>query len=142
MSKLEDLVPPLELCKRIPAGKFEDSALVYIYWWKSPTKAIEIRVRYEVESDPEFDDLVEDERIIIYPAPTLAEILEKLPKSDYDEHVLYCVPDYPDKGKCRIFGCVWSIGHGNNTFTEANPATAALRLWLDVNGVEVKDDER
>ena len=28
MNTLEDLVPPLELCKKIPAGKFEDSALV------------------------------------------------------------------------------------------------------------------
>ena len=29
MSKLESIVPPLELCKQIPAGEFEDSALVW-----------------------------------------------------------------------------------------------------------------
>lgn len=31
MSKLEDIVPPLELCKRIPAGAFEDSVLVWVF---------------------------------------------------------------------------------------------------------------
>ena len=30
MSKLESIVPPLELCKQIPAGEFEDSALVWL----------------------------------------------------------------------------------------------------------------
>lgn len=27
MNNLESIVPPLELCKRIPAGEFEDSAV-------------------------------------------------------------------------------------------------------------------
>lgn len=34
MSNLKSIVPPLELCKRIPAGEFEDSALV----WKKSEK--------------------------------------------------------------------------------------------------------
>ena len=29
--RLEDLVPPLELCKKIPAGEFADSALVWAW---------------------------------------------------------------------------------------------------------------
>lgn len=29
MSKLESIVPSLELCKKIPAGEFGDSTLVY-----------------------------------------------------------------------------------------------------------------
>ena len=29
MSRLENLVPPLEMCKQIPAGEFEDTALVW-----------------------------------------------------------------------------------------------------------------
>lgn len=28
--KLEELVPPLELCKLIPEGEFEDSALMWV----------------------------------------------------------------------------------------------------------------
>ena len=31
MSKLESLVPPLELCKLIPAGEFEDAAVAWIH---------------------------------------------------------------------------------------------------------------
>lgn len=31
MSKLESIVPPVELCKQIPGGEFEDSALVWVY---------------------------------------------------------------------------------------------------------------
>ena len=30
MSKLEKIVPSLELCKKIPAGEFKDSALVWV----------------------------------------------------------------------------------------------------------------
>ena len=31
MSNLKSIVPPVELCKQIPAGEFEDSALVWVY---------------------------------------------------------------------------------------------------------------
>lgn len=31
MSKLESIVPPLELCKQIPPLEFEDSVLVWVY---------------------------------------------------------------------------------------------------------------
>ena len=31
MSNLKNLVPTLELCKQIPAGEFEDAALVWVY---------------------------------------------------------------------------------------------------------------
>lgn len=30
MSKLIEIVPPLELCKQIPAGEFENSALAWL----------------------------------------------------------------------------------------------------------------
>ena len=39
MSNLESIVPPLELCKRIPAGEFEDTALKR--WFK--VKGIEVK---------------------------------------------------------------------------------------------------
>ncbi len=31
MSSIESIVPPVELCKLIPEGEFEDSALVWVY---------------------------------------------------------------------------------------------------------------
>lgn len=74
--KLEDLVPPLELCKLIPKGEFEDTAFCWLvkdYACVLPTSQIypvktpfvELR-RYTVKGD-------------YIPAPTLEEIMEKLP---------------------------------------------------------------
>ena len=132
MSKLEDLVPPLDLCRKIPVGKFEDSALVLIFWHKSPNTPVEIRTRCEVENDPEFDDLVEEQRIIIYPAPTLEEILAELPKFDMNEIPLACVPEFG--GERRIFGGAWAVGYTDkNNATDKSAATAALKLWLELN---------
>lgn len=65
--KLEELVPPIELCKKIPAGEFADSALLYV-------------VRH-CRSGKVFSDIVcrkdldwyDTEK---YPAPTLLEIIQ------------------------------------------------------------------
>lgn len=57
---LEDLVPSYDLCKMIPRGEFSDSAFV---WLKRRRKHVAIRKPYMAQS---------------IPAPTLAEILEKL----------------------------------------------------------------
>lgn len=127
MSKLKDLVPPLDMCRKIPVGKFEDSALVLIFWHKSPNTPVEIRTRCEVENDPEFDDLVEDQRIIIYPAPTLAEIMGKID---------YYIPIQRDSGN------LYYLSHpkyDDDEFADRNPATAALRLWLTINKTQPKE---
>lgn len=39
MSNLKNIVPPMELCKQIPAGEFKDSALKR--WFK--VKGIEVK---------------------------------------------------------------------------------------------------
>ena len=61
--KLEEIVAPLELCKKIPDGVFAESALIWIYsygeWW--------VNVR---DYDPSYDAL--------FPAPTLTEILDAI----------------------------------------------------------------
>ena len=119
--KLENLVPDISLCKRIPAGKFEDSALVLIFWHKSPNMPVEIRTRCEVENDPEFDDLVEDQRIIIYPAPTLEEILDELSKT------------YTLIGTIQQVDGEWHVsGWKTPVKLDKNPVTAALKLWLEL----------
>ena len=58
--KLEDLVPSYTLCEMIPRGEFGDSAFV---WLKRRKKHIAVRKPYMGQS---------------VPAPTLAEILQKL----------------------------------------------------------------
>jgi hypothetical protein len=68
---LQDLVPPLELCKLIPKGEFEDSALVWA----------EIKKENEVKSYIYTADMVNYYATSfhkLYPAPTLQEILAEL----------------------------------------------------------------
>lgn len=66
MSNLESIVPPVELCKQIPEGEFEDSALVWV----------------DGNTQNPFEVFVEPRRYAIdgthCPAPTLAEILESI----------------------------------------------------------------
>ena len=57
--KLEDLVPSYTLCEMIPRGEFRDSALV---WY--------VRSKKVVARNPDIVNCI--------PAPTLAEILQKL----------------------------------------------------------------
>lgn len=107
MAKLEDLVPPLDLCKQIPHGFFDDSALV---WEK-------------------YDDFVCPRGIAVpltsIPAPTLAEIIYELDNNAdiwQDDDGIWSVFNYP-------------YGHesGMTKDSPINPATAALKLWLVQN---------
>ena len=72
MSNLESIVPPVELCKQIPEGEFEDSALV---WEKSEKyfQATEI-------IDYEYKVVARDESKGGFPAPTLEDVLEAIGK--------------------------------------------------------------
>ena len=65
MSKIENIVPPLELCRRIPAGEFEDTALVWVY----DMDGLEMVMPREV---------VQFEGTKMIDAPTLEEILDAL----------------------------------------------------------------
>ena len=66
MSTLERIVPPLELCKRIPAGEFEDSAMVWVDGNTQNPKDIFVEPRrYAIDGT-------------FIPAPTLEEILDEM----------------------------------------------------------------
>ena len=67
MSRLENLIPPLELCKQIPAGEFEDSALAWYNFHGVPI----LRWR---------DNLEKLDGVRPIPAPTLEEVLEAIGK--------------------------------------------------------------
>ena len=67
MSNLENIVPPLELCKQIPVGEFEDSALV---WCRVRGEGVVCQREHWVGvfgMSP-------------VPAPTLEEVLEEIGK--------------------------------------------------------------
>lgn len=109
--KLEELVPPLELCKLIPKGEFEDTALMWVED-VHPTLTPFVEPRRYV--------ILEDEEI---PAPTGEEIMEKLPS---------CT--------CYRMNEEWSVGLVNdsaeNAIKDSSGAAAALKLWLKMKGIE------
>lgn len=108
--KLEDLVPPLELCKQLKQGEFEDSAMVWVQNTQDGN-AVFIDFRSVVECCGVHVD-------ILAPAPTLAEIMAAMP----DKH-FYIFSASPGR---------WVVvcGGGDSDVDE-NPATAALRLYLE-----------
>lgn len=117
MSKLEELVPPLELCKKIPEGHFEDSGLM----WELEVAAN----RYHGEWwEVVFRCNREDEEY--YPAPTLAEIMAELDNGRAKSPFCELLPN--GKWRCSCFD--WD--RATNVITDENPAAAALKLWLEL----------
>lgn len=120
--RLEDLVPPLELCKKIPDGAFADSPLVWEV--KDIGETALVMRAGTLPPHLRFGRF----KTFVYPAPTLAEIMEALPRMDKIDMVN-----------------VWAEGFGWNAQTISNseraktarekadnPTTAALKLWLEV----------
>ena len=119
MSKLENLVAPLDLCKRIAAGKFEDSALV---WWGAC-----VYPRRHIDG-ARFDEPYR--RPGALPAPTLAEILDELSQRGL-AMLNYSWSDLFEWWECS--GVTLTIPQTMIVKHDPdNPATAALRLYLEV----------
>ena len=134
MSNLESIVPPLELCKKIPAGEFEDSALVYRFDHQQAGEMFP-----ETNEDERFF-YVEEREIVkfaqrntvnpppMFPAPTLAEIVKKLPVGNM------IFMDSPE-----VFGAISEAAASNAKVSKENtPEKAALRLWFKVKGINLE----
>ena len=113
MSKLESIVPRVDFCKLIPAGEFEDSALVWDIHGKFDKWHVEKRVKRSVRfgdygrmSSPHAD----------IPAPTLEEVLEEIGK----------VESWDTATITRPIGANTRI------------VDTALKRWFKVKGIEVK----
>lgn len=127
MSKLEDIVPPLELCKRIPAGAFEDSALV----WKHHViffRGIDImdqtdRVTFRADEQNDIVSTYSSTRY--YPAPTLVEIRREL--RNLSVHVI----DGTITVSCKINP---EEMLSETAINDNDVTAAALRLWFKVRG--------
>lgn len=124
MNGLEKMVPPLELCKLIPAGEFADSVLVwawdeYIIDDPNPTYTV-------WEREQAIDYLGSDENCI--PAPPLDELAQETPGGiivNFGEHyVESCKYDFNGESM-----------HEEWTEKES-AATAALRLWMRIRKAE------
>jgi hypothetical protein len=120
MSNLKDLVPPLELCKLIPAGEFEDSALAWIdfrdvYPEENANPSVVVRkIAWAATSKKG-----------VYPAPTLHEIMAELPACD-------CYR-FSDKNEWTVLLVNGPVDGGVKS---DSPAAAALKLWLKLKGIE------
>ena len=116
---LENLVPPLELCKQIPAGHFEDSALV----WFGHDRQDDMKVLPREELGPVCLFFVDKGLRAVYQAPTLSEIMVAL--SRYEPVIVT---------QWRT-GQVSVVVKRDGTECEEvseDSATAALKLWLDL----------
>ena len=114
MSSIESIVPPLELCKRIPAGEFEDSALVWC------------RVRGE-DAVCQRTQWVGIDGTSPIPAPTVEEIRRELRNLSVD------VIDNTIRVSCKID----PETHISEIALNENDVTAAaLRLWFKGKGIE------
>ena len=123
MSKLESIVPPVELCKLIPAGEFEDAALVWVYddvvGFLCRTSGCEQIHKKEWQLEHNHPRKIAIRRKCgeeIYPAPTLEEILESIGGVEtWDTMTIY------------------RITNGKQNLT-----TTALKRWFKVKGIEVE----
>ena len=143
MSNLTDLVPPLEMCKLIPQEEFAGAYAMWVNAWAK--KDLEINGEKVVM----FRTVIPKQRVIVlpepptdkqreflktrfsdailckefYPAPTLQEIMAELPASN-----IYRIKQ------------TWTANFINdsvdNGIKSKNPATAALKLWLKLKGIE------
>jgi len=124
---LEDLVPPLELCKAAREVIGERTAMVWEVY----------RCQYSVDPYVMSRETSETTRgsavASDYPAPTLAELLEMLPGNCpwIEKHEMKTPVEYAAHSS-RFTGSAHA-GHGSER--DANPATAALRLLMKVKGV-------
>lgn len=105
---LENLVPPLELCKLIPAGEFSDSCFVRCF------DDIGTVILCERENE------VKTEGWHTIPAPTLQEIIDVLPQGIE----LYKDSEY----FCSLDMC--------NEYYGETAVIAALKVWLKQKGIE------
>lgn len=129
MSNFEDLVPPLELCKLIPAGEFNNSFFVWGYSCDKRNKEPFVDYRDDIEYLRRNMVNAPD----LYPAPTLQEIMVEL-----CNFTPYCIKVCESFKQWHIECCIAQEYRERYISADSakNPATAALKLWIKLKGVE------
>lgn len=122
---LEELVSSLGLCRKIPEGEFEDSALV---WRVSNCSFPQEDEFFEIHERDKCESWMKEKQI---PAPTLQEILEELRKLQEDVFLKWSETAYNE----------WFVNaytHNKEDYQahDKNPATAALKVWFELKGIK------
>lgn len=138
---IEKIVPPLELCKKIPAGEFEDSAFVWL------------EVEIPQENKKEWRVVNATKTILAchnpkHPAPTLQEIMEEIAGIDkvysvcsftgetmctnpnYDPSIHYSPKKLLSWSSNRWRDAIW-VEHAETA------CEAALRTYLGIKNITV-----
>lgn len=129
--KLEEIVPPIELRKKIPAGEFEDSCAAYVETtleqeivelgkWVTRDFVDVSLVMLRKEAVALAENIHADCKVI--PAPTVAEIMEKMPYSK-----LKRTKNTFFFERKHVAGA-WSGGY--------DAAEAALQVYFKLKGIE------
>ena len=115
---LESLVPPYEMCLKIPKGEFGRSALV----WKRVTHIVCTLPRHEYVVRPRacIGCKDGDNDVVMAPAPTLAELLQ-------------AAAERSENGEC--IACFVDMKRHADGVT-ADPE-AALDFWFEQKGIEL-----
>ena len=123
--EVEDIVPNFDLCKRIPAGEFDDSWLV----WRERIGYVSSNISLKFRDFGDINYKAESVKVNCFPAPTLAEIQRDL------RNLSVNVIDGVLRVSCDTSSdeTFYETVRGDNDVT-----TAALRMWLRVKGIEVK----
>lgn len=125
MPNLEDLVPPPELCEKIPPNEFDGS--VFAWHLRIETGERFVAIRGSSNTDAGI--------VLFAPAPTLEETMLDLDFKGYFAPTCYRQAD-----EWRVYAEEDSV---NEPFFEIveqcdmeRAATAAMKLWLEVEGVK------
>jgi hypothetical protein len=128
-TQLEDLVPPLELCKQIPAGEFDKCLFV---WEEARDNATDNLIHEKVKHwIPSFElkryfNSKENVVYLFYPAPTLQEIMEKIPncRLKHKDNIFF----FEQRNRAGAYAGGY------------NAAELALQVWLKMKGI--KNDQQ
>ena len=134
MNNLEDLVPNFELCNKIPNGYFEDS----VFGWKY--------TQNYVTGISEWEIVFRGVDNVDCPAPTLQEIFVELAEGDKIVESFNPLLFWNDFLGGWILECRGKLKQKDGVIDRdelscrdrKNPATASLKLWLELNPSEVK----
>ena len=133
MSNLKDLVPPLELCAKIPDGTFAESSLIWFIWELNGKLSGYVVPR---EMKDQFANALPMILAALHkelPAPTTDEILAELAKFP---HYFNNATLEIDKDAFIIGAFKPNRGKPGSHLTEnrdARPVVAALRLYLGLS---------
>ena len=129
--EIEKAFPSLNLCMELPEGYFPDSAFVHVERFRNGfclDCQLEVMSRERAEC--------EDDYRILCPAPTLAEIVEKMPKSF--EATVTCIYHL---GQWEVEYYHKLEGVRKTSYDNDNPAEAALKVLLELIHEEDRDKE-